>query len=160
MRLRKLVALRLGVLGAALALPFAPLVANAAGGDPAAAEALFAAGREAMERGDYAAACAKFDESERLDPAPGTLMNLADCNEKRGHLAAAWENWRDARGTLRPDDDRLRVVEARLATLEARLPHLVIELAPGAPAASHSAKVRRTGSSSSTIRMVSVITVP
>lgn len=117
----------------ALTLALVPVRALASE-DAATAEALFAAGRAALESGDYETACAKFGESQRLDPAAGTLMNLAACNEQRGRLASAWENWRDAQGTLRPDDERRAIVDQRLAALEARLPRLVIVLAAGAPA--------------------------
>jgi hypothetical protein len=109
-------------------------VALAQAGDPAAAEALFTAGRAAFDAGDYESACAKFAESQRLDPAAGTLTNLAACNERRGRLASAWENWREASSLLRSDDDRRPGVEKRMAELEARLPRLVVRLAPGSPA--------------------------
>jgi hypothetical protein len=102
-------------------------------GDPAAAEALFAAGRTAFESGDYDSACAKFAESHRLDPAAGTVINLAACNERRGRLASAWENWREALNLLRTDDERRPGVEKRKNELEARIPRLVVRLAPGSP---------------------------
>jgi len=35
-----------------------------------------------MEKGNYAAACAKFDASNKADPAIGTQLNLAGCWEK------------------------------------------------------------------------------
>jgi tetratricopeptide (TPR) repeat protein len=108
--------------------------AFAQSGDPAAAEALFAAGRAAFDSGDYDSACAKFAESQRLDPAAGTLINLAACNERRGRLASAWENWREALSMLRSDDERLPGVERRKADLEARLPRLDVRVAQGAPA--------------------------
>ena len=69
--------------------PPAPAMADTR--DPAAAEALFEAGRQAATRGDWTTACPKFAESQRLDPAPGTLLNLADCEEHLGHLASAWD---------------------------------------------------------------------
>jgi hypothetical protein len=56
--------------------------------DSATAEALFAAGREAIRRGDYQAACPMFAESNRLDPAVGTVLNLAICEEHLGQLAS------------------------------------------------------------------------
>src|SRR5262245_1711819 len=64
--------------------------------DLAAAEALFREARAAMQSGDFDAACAKFEESERLDKAPGTVLNLAECEEKRGRVATAWGHLRRA----------------------------------------------------------------
>ncbi len=108
-------------------------VARAQHGDSAAAEQLFTAGREAFERGDYATACPKFEESQRLDPAAGTLINLAACYEKVGRLASAWEAWRTALRQLAPGDERRPTVERMAAAMEKRVPRLRLELAPGAP---------------------------
>jgi len=102
--------------------------------DPAAAESLFRSAREAVGRGDYATACPQFAESQRLDPAPGTLMNLADCEEHMGKLASAWEHFLRAKEQLRPGDDRIPYAEQHVAALEPRLPHLVVKLKAGAPA--------------------------
>src|SRR5262249_50120049 len=46
--------------------------------DRAASTMLFKEAREAMRQGDYAAAYPKLNESFRLNPAAGTLINLAD----------------------------------------------------------------------------------
>ena len=54
-----------------------------------AAEALFVEGRQLFAQGDFAKACPKFEESNRLDPAVGTLLNLAACEEKAGKRAQA-----------------------------------------------------------------------
>lgn len=110
--------------------------------DPVAAEALFDAGREALRRGDYEAACAKLRESYELDPAPGALLNLGDCEEKRGKIAAAWSLFRQLARELPSTDDRRPIAQARAAALEDRVPKLVIRLAPGAPAGT---VVRRAG---------------
>lgn len=48
------------------------------------------AARGLVQKGDWAAACPKFEESERLDPGIGTLYHLADCYEHVGRLATAW----------------------------------------------------------------------
>jgi hypothetical protein len=58
--------------------------------DMAAAEALFREGRELLAAGKVAEACDKFDESERLDSSPGTLLNLARCHAMQGMTATAW----------------------------------------------------------------------
>src|ERR1041384_7022387 len=74
------------VLAAVVACPKA---ARAEPDSVAAAETLFREGREAVKRADYAVACPKFQESQRLDPAIGTLLNLALCEESWGGLADA-----------------------------------------------------------------------
>lgn len=117
-------------------------VAHAAGSDPAAAEALFRAGREAMKRGDPQTACARFGESHRLDPAPGTLLNLAECDEILAKLATAWAHLREAIDGMQPNDDRIPDAKRKVLELEPRLPRVVIRLASGAPPSS---KVTRDG---------------
>jgi len=116
---------QLGASGAALAQPSTVNVT--------AAEALFEQGRVALAAGDLDIACARFRESNRLDPAVGTLLNLADCEEKRGRLATAWMLFRRAVTELEANDDRLTIVRQRLSDLEGRVPKLVLELAPGEP---------------------------
>jgi hypothetical protein len=101
--------------------------------DAAAAEALFKEGRTAFEAGDYPKACAKFAESQRLDPGAGTLINLAACREKLNLLAGAWEAWQQALTWLPKGDPRIPEVKKRADSLEARVPKLTIELAPNAP---------------------------
>jgi hypothetical protein len=108
-------------------------VVQASGDDRAAAEALFAKGREAAKRGDLDAACAAFEESTRLDPAPGTMFNLGDCEEKRRHDAAAWQWFQETLTKLSASDQRRPLVQSRIAAIEARLPTLTIRLAPGSP---------------------------
>ena len=54
-----------------------------------AAETLFVEGRQLFAQGDFAKACPKFEESNRLQPAVGTLLNLALCAEKAGNKAQA-----------------------------------------------------------------------
>jgi len=107
--------------------------ARAQRSDPAAAEALFREGRTAANAGDHATACKKFQESNRLDPAPGTVFNIADCEEKLGHLATAWTLFREVAQRLKADDERTAIATSRAAGLEPRLPKLSVVLAPGAP---------------------------
>jgi hypothetical protein len=115
-------------------------IASAQTTDPAAADALFQKGREAAEKGDWATACPKFAESQRLDPAPGTLLNLADCEEHLGQTAFAWEHFKTAMETLPSTDDRVPFAKQRMASLEKQVPHLTLSAAPDLPA---NAKVLR-----------------
>jgi hypothetical protein len=94
--------------------------------DPAAAETLFREGRALMASAMYREACPKFDESFRLDPAPGTLLNLADCEERTGRLATAWAHYHELATELRPHDERLAIAVHRAALLEPRLPRITI----------------------------------
>jgi hypothetical protein len=57
---------------------------------------LFEAGRAEMRDGHFAEACAKFAESETLDPGVGTMLNLAYCYEKVGKKARAWSEYESA----------------------------------------------------------------
>jgi hypothetical protein len=100
--------------------------------DAATAEALFRQGRQAMEAKNYADACQKFAESEKLDAAAGTLMNLATCEEKLGKLASAWQHWKEAIDALPPKDDRGTFARSRVEELEKKLPRLQVTLTSGA----------------------------
>lgn len=106
------------------------LSASPAFAGDAAAEALFRAGREAAERGDDATACARFEESHRIEPAAGTVLNLALCYERRGQIASAWQRLREAKERLTPGDERIALVDSKIAALEARLPRLTLRVEP------------------------------
>jgi hypothetical protein len=95
--------------------------------DPATAQALFEQGRADAAAGRYAAACPRFEESFRLDPSVGTLLNLADCAEHIGHVAAALAHFTDALAQLGGSDDRLSYVKERILRVKPRVPHLEID---------------------------------
>src|SRR5215211_6965210 len=65
----------------------------AAAQDTTRADETFHAGRELMKDGKLAEACPKFEESQRADPASGTLLALAYCQELSGLLASAHANY-------------------------------------------------------------------
>jgi hypothetical protein len=102
----------------------------------AAADALFDSARTAMARRDFDRACEQFRASDKLDPAAGTELNLADCEEKRGRLASAWELFRMVEEKLNPSDERVTVAHGRAQALQARVPRLTLELAADAPKSS------------------------
>jgi hypothetical protein len=80
-----------GLFGAAL-LSVTPL----AHADKAAAEALFNAGIQLMQSGKAGEACPKFEQSQREEPHPATLLNLGKCYESVGKTASAWSAYKDA----------------------------------------------------------------
>jgi hypothetical protein len=100
----------------------------------AAAESLFNDAREAMSRKDFGAACDKFRESDRLDPAVGTRFNLANCEEQRGQLATAWALYRQVIEKLAAEDPRLPIAKERSRALDARVPRLTIRARQELPA--------------------------
>jgi hypothetical protein len=129
-----LVLVRPPVIALGLAVVLSSVRASAQATDAAAAEQLFMAGRAAMEKGDFKTACDRFAESERLDPAAGTLINLADCLDRQGKIASAWQRWKEAFDMLRAGDERRMAVTQRAQAIEARVPKLEIRLAAAAPA--------------------------
>ncbi|HEY4122869.1 MAG TPA: hypothetical protein VGM56_33625 [Byssovorax sp.] len=102
-------------------------------GSASPADARFVEGRAAFDRGDYAIACAKFEESRALDPAAGTLLNLAVCEERIGRLVAARDHLITVQHELKPGDDRVAYARDLAAKLNARIPTLTIQLARGTP---------------------------
>lgn len=112
-------------------------------GDAAAAQGLFYEARTLMQQQRYTEACAKLEESDRLDHGIGTQFNLADCHEHIGKVATAWAGFIDvaAQAKVAAQPDRERVAKKRAQALEPRLPKLVIEV----PEAPRGLEVRRDG---------------
>lgn len=109
------------------------------------AEALFREARQLMDAKDYTAACPKFAESQKLEPAPGTLLNLADCYEKGGQTASAWRTFKDAStaAAARNRADWVATANQHAAALEPKLSTLAITV--GGPAVAPGLHVERDG---------------
>jgi tetratricopeptide (TPR) repeat protein len=104
------------------------LVATVAHADPATAEALFNEGRRLFSQGDYAAACTKFEDSNKADPATGTQLNLATCYEKLGKSASAWALYMQVANASNSSgrNDRAQLAQSRAAALLPTLSKLAI----------------------------------
>jgi hypothetical protein len=102
--------------------------AHAQAGNKAAAEALFDEGRRLMAADQFAAACAKFEASQALDPGVGTSLNLADCYEKSGRTASAWAQFRETMSAAHKagSSERERIARQHVQSLEPKLSYLTI----------------------------------
>src|SRR5688500_5523674 len=80
----------------ALGLYTSQAAAQASASDKAAAEALFDQGLRLMKQNSFSEACPKLEESNRIDPAVGTLLYLGECYERVGKTASAWATFREA----------------------------------------------------------------
>jgi tetratricopeptide (TPR) repeat protein len=103
-------------------------------GEPAPAaraDQLFRKARDLMDELRYAEACPMLEESFKLDPGGGTLLNLALCHEALNRTKTAYDEYKAvlerAQADKRPD--RERVARERMANLEARVPTVLVRVA-------------------------------
>ena len=97
--------------------------------DPKAAE-LFVRGRDQLKRGETEAACGSFAESFAIEQADGTELNLADCQERLGHLADAWRLFEQT-ATLsagKGNDVRAAAARDRAAALLPKLGQIAVTI--------------------------------
>lgn len=96
-----------------------------------AAQALFDEAKALVANDRSAQACPKFEESQRIEPSAGTLLNLADCYERTQRLASAWARYIDAAAaSATTNPEREQVARERAAALAPRLSRVVIMVAP------------------------------
>jgi hypothetical protein len=93
---------------------------------PTPGEKLFREGRDAMDRKELALACAKFAESYKLEHVLTSLLNQADCEEKRGRLATSLALWQT--GVQKADDTTKPYAQKRAAALLPRVPNLTVHV--------------------------------
>jgi hypothetical protein len=124
-----------------VARPAAAQAAPPTAQDKATAQAFFERALADMQAGRLEKACPVFAESLHLYYAPGTLFTLAECEAKRGHLAAAlsrYEEYLKLYETLPPEKQtaqgsRRKDAQAQWAALDPVVPKLVVLLPQNAP---------------------------
>ena len=96
------------------------------------ADKLFEDGRKYLGNGEYSLACTAFEESQSVDPAVGTQLNIALCYEKWGKLAAAHRAYLEAERQARElKDKRSTVARKQADALEPKLARLRVTLPDG-----------------------------
>ena len=128
--------LMIGLLAVAGSLSFGGVKrahAEPSADDKALASMLFQEGRSLMAAGRIAEACQKLEDSQRLDPGGGTLLNLALCHEQEGRLARSWSEFKEAALVARRNgrQDRESEATSHLNALEPRLSRLTIVVPAG-----------------------------
>jgi hypothetical protein len=124
--------MRISWAGLVLAVALSAAGQARADGSQAAAQALFEEGRKLMAEAKYGEACPKFADSQKLDPAPGTLLNLAKCYEKNGQTASAWVTFMDAEAVCKKTGhpDWAGMARDRAAAITPKLVRLTINVTP------------------------------
>ena len=120
----------------------APRHAFADVSDPAAARAQLQRGYDLKQQGKCTEAIPHFVESLRMDRQIKGFLNLADCEETLGRLAAAQMHFAEARDLagVQGRDDLKSLAQQRLTALEKRMPKLLIRVAADAPPGSIAAR--------------------
>lgn len=103
-------------------------VASVAHASPA--DDAFKRGRELLKAGRFREACDQFEKSQALDPALGTLYNIAQCDAEIGKLATALAAYKDV---VAHDTNaaRKQASTEAIARLEQRVPHLLVHAEAG-----------------------------
>lgn len=113
-----------------------PAEAQPSATDRRQAEALFIEAKKLEKAGKIAEACRKFEGSYKIDPAGGTVLNLALCHEKEGKIATAWAELKEALAIAKKANrkDREKIARDKIDAIEPRLPYfLVIPDKPDTP---------------------------
>ncbi|EYF03773.1 tetratricopeptide repeat protein [Chondromyces apiculatus] len=124
-----------------IALAALARVDPAAAQDVASAEALYNRGVADMKAGRYQEGCRAIAESQRIDPRPGTLFTLAECENRWGHTASAAAHFSDyleiyeklPRAQKLRQGRRPQVAKKERDRLRAESPELTLVLPPTAP---------------------------
>jgi hypothetical protein len=93
------------------------------------ADVLFDEGTALMNAGKYAEACPKLEQSLKLDPGVGGMLWLADCYERAGRTASAYNQYKAAEKLAADTKDpkgRDKVANKHAAALEPKLSKLIL----------------------------------
>ncbi len=140
-------ALRTAVLATALLAAPTPLHA----GDVDQAKTLFDQGVSDLLAGRLERACPAIDRSYKLDPRPGTLFTLAECEAQRGHIATAHARYTEFLALYKQftpkkraeQKDRADASKAQIDTLTPQVPLVTVRLPEGVSA--DDAQVKHNG---------------
>lgn len=134
-----MVTTRLHVLGLIAAVLL--LTARDAEAQGSTAQTQFDYGLAEMEAGRYASGCPALAESYRIDPHPGVLFTLAECENKWGKIASAFAHYEAyldlfahmSDGQKAHQRGRDRIAAAQRDALRSELPQLALSLPATAP---------------------------
>lgn len=88
---------------------------------------LFQKGRTAMKNGNCSTALEYLSRSQELDPAVGTAVNLAICEERTGRFSAALTHFQFVLNASSESDPRRAYAAARIAELEGKVAFLTVQ---------------------------------
>jgi hypothetical protein len=96
--------------------------------DEQRADTLFNTAKQLQASGQLADACDLFAQSKRLAPGVGVALHLADCYERMGRTASAWQEFYAVERVARQrgDDKRADLARDRARALEPRLERLTL----------------------------------
>lgn len=111
-----------------------------------AAQAAYDEALKLMKSKRYAEACAHLARSQDLDPAMGTQFRLAECYEKLGRLASAYDQYMSVAeaASAGKQAQRESVARSRAQALEPKIARLTIDIPPSVASLS-GVEVRRDG---------------
>jgi len=121
-----------GLLATALHAPavFADAPRPGAPAPSSEAEQRFRRGQSLLQAGRVADACREFEESQRLEPALGTLLNMANCHERLERLLLAMREFQEAASAAHAAGitDVESFARERASTLAREIPSLEVRV--------------------------------
>lgn len=124
-----------------LGMPAPAQAGPTTGGTPQDADRLFQQGLEHMKAGDFNLGCPRLAASYRLDPLPGALFTLAECEAGWKKSATALSHYQDFVSALtamtaerrETFEERRRIAAGQIAVLSVSTPELTVEVPQNSP---------------------------